>query len=298
MELRQLEYFQAVAKAGNMSAAARELHVSQPSLSMTISRLEDDLGVHLFDRIGGRIVLNKMGQDLLQNTDRILRELEEIRAKVKEQDGTGMGEVSFGVSVAGYVMQLIRTYLDQFPPVIFHQYYQKRDQLRMQLESGLLDFAISKGKITGSNLQWVPLAEDELLAIVNRNHPLAARDAVYVSELLDQKFVLNYTDLSEDGDFNRMFHPYERKPDIQFIGQEPAVVMEVIQKGLGVGFVSSILLESDPRGIMGHTMKPLHIMGADVFSTLGVTKLKGRYLSAAAQQFYGFTQDFFRSISS
>lgn len=73
MELNQLKYFSVVAELENMSMAAHKLHVSQPSLSMTIGRLEDDLGIPLFDRIGGKIRLNQIGKDLLQNTNQILQ---------------------------------------------------------------------------------------------------------------------------------------------------------------------------------------------------------------------------------
>lgn len=297
MELRQLEYFRAVARLGSVSSAARELHVSQPSLSMTLSRLEEDLGVKLFDRVGGKVILNRMGEDVLQNVDRVMLELGEIRNKAEDRAGAGSAEVSFGVSAAGFVMRLLNAYLDRYPPLVFRQYYQQRDALRTQLESGLLDFAISKDKIAGANIQWVPLAEDELLILVSRNHPLARRDTVYLSELIDYPFVLNHTDLSEDGDFSRLFSGYEQPPKLQFIGQEAAVVMEVMHRGLGVGLVSKLLLQSDTHRLMQSDMRALHIQGADTFRTLGVAKLKGRYLNASAQQFYEFTQEFFRSLA-
>lgn len=75
MDLRQLECFRVAARTGSITAAARELHISQPALSMTISRLEEDLGVHLFDRISGKILLNSMGKSLLTNVERIFLEL-------------------------------------------------------------------------------------------------------------------------------------------------------------------------------------------------------------------------------
>lgn len=83
MDLRQLECFRVAARTGSITAAARELHISQPALSMTISRLEEDLGVHLFDRISGKILLNSMGKSLLTNVERIFLELGELRCKAE-----------------------------------------------------------------------------------------------------------------------------------------------------------------------------------------------------------------------
>lgn len=98
MELNQLKYFSVVAELENMSMAAQKLHVSQPSLSMTIGRLEDDLGIPLFDRIGGKIRLNQIGNDLLQNTNQILQQVDQMYAKAAEKAGTETGKVAFGIS--------------------------------------------------------------------------------------------------------------------------------------------------------------------------------------------------------
>jgi DNA-binding transcriptional LysR family regulator len=298
MELRQLEYFQTVARTGSISAAARELRVSQPSLSMTISRLEADLGVQLFDRTGGHITLNDTGRDMLKNVDQALTSLNEMRVKANDRTGTAAPKISFGVSTAGYTILLLRQYTSHFPNHIIRQYYQSRDNLRMMLERGELDFAISKGKISGPNIQWIPLMEEELYALVSPASPLFNRDEVHVSELVNQPFVLNNTDLNDTGDFYRLFSAFNQLPRIQLVSQESAVVMEAARQGLGVGLVSSILLACDSASMIQRDTKALRITGIDTSSTLGVARSKGRYLSSAAQQCFDFTQEFFREIAT
>lgn len=297
MEIKQIQYFSTVAKHGNISGAAKELHVSQPSLSMTISRLEEDLGVKLFDRIGGKIHLNHMGESLLGNANRIIHELNQMYLKAQEQDDAAFHEIAFGITTAGIAMNLINAYLLQHPPLAIRHFFQNQDRLSEGLEKGQLDFAITKGKLDGANLQWTPLIEDEMMALVNLQHPLASKDSVYVSELLDYAFVLNHTDLAQDGDFARLFKGYDRLPDIQMISQEAAVTMEIVHRGLGVGLISSTLIQCDPRSMLYNEMKPLHIIGADTSSIIGVSRLKGRYLSSRAQEFYEFTEEFFRSLA-
>ncbi len=298
MELRQLEYFQAVARTGSISAAARELRVSQPSLSMTISRLEDDLGVQLFDRTGSRIVLNDTGRDLLQNADQALTALKEMRSKAADRTGGATPQISFGVSTAGYTIQLLSQYMDHFPNHIIRQYYQNRETLRTMLERGELDFALAKGKISGANILWTPLVEEELFALVGPTSPLFRQEEVHISELVKQPFALNNTDLTDTGDFYRLFSAFDELPRIQLMSQESAVVMEAVKRGVGVGLVSSVLLACDTLGMMHHAMKPLRITGIDTSSTLGIARSKGRYLSSAAQQCYDFTQEFFRELAT
>ena len=193
MELRQLEYFSLVAEIQNMSAAAKKLHISQPSLSATIARLEEDIGVPLFDRIGGKIHLNRIGREVLQNTNQILQQIDQIYAKAADQAGTASGEVIFGISEAGLAMNLINSYLDCYPPLTFHQTIASREQLRHQLESGQLDFAIVKDPKPTQGIDYLPLIAEETMALVPPDHPLAASPdhCVSAQTLLEYPFVLN-----------------------------------------------------------------------------------------------------------
>ncbi len=303
MELRQLEYFSVVAEIQNMSAAAKKLHISQPSLSTTISRLETDLGVPLFDRISGKIHLNRMGREVLQNVDQILQQIDQIYAKTAEQAGTASGEVIFGISEAGLVMNLINAYLDQYPALTFRQTIGPRDQLRHQLEAGQLDFAIVKDPKPTQGIDYLPLITEETMALVTPDHPLASspNHCVSARTLLDYPFVLNESDLSTDGEFHRLFEGYDREPKIQLISQESAVVMEAMRRGLGVGLISGILLsiqkQQSHAPVLTNTVA-LHITDSNTKSTLGLSTLHGRFMPAAAQQFYNFVKNYFLSLEN
>ena len=87
MELRHLRYFAAVADAGNVSRAARQLRVTQPALSRQIQDLERDLACRLFDRIGRRIVLTKDGDELLERTRRLLADADALRERARALAG-------------------------------------------------------------------------------------------------------------------------------------------------------------------------------------------------------------------
>ena len=82
MELYWLEYFQKIAKYGGVSKAAEQIHISQPALSKTLSILEDELGVKLFDRVGRRLVLNKYGESFLGYVNTILNQIENARVEI------------------------------------------------------------------------------------------------------------------------------------------------------------------------------------------------------------------------
>src|SRR2546425_11389373 len=96
MELHQLRYFCAVADTGSFSRAAEQSHVSQPSLSQQILKLEDELGARLFDRLGRSVRLTEVGKAFLPRARGVLRELEAARGDVVEQKESIGGFLSVG----------------------------------------------------------------------------------------------------------------------------------------------------------------------------------------------------------
>src|ERR1700719_5375716 len=106
MELQQLRYFCAIAETGSFSRAAQHTHVSQPSLSQQIRKLEDELGARLFDRLGRSVRLTELGRTFLPRARAVLRELESARSDVVERKASISGPVCVGVipTIAPYFL--------------------------------------------------------------------------------------------------------------------------------------------------------------------------------------------------
>ncbi|AVF28115.1 HTH-type transcriptional regulator GltC [Paenibacillus larvae subsp. larvae] len=119
MELLQLKYFQKVAKIQHMTKAAQELHIAQSSLSRTISRLEEDLGVSLFERKGRQIHLNMFGQRFLNRVERIFTELEEGTEEIAELQGIENKRVVVGATITRLLPDLFKEFLTVHPDVKF-----------------------------------------------------------------------------------------------------------------------------------------------------------------------------------
>src|ERR1700686_1483896 len=106
MELQQLRYFCAIADTGSFTRAAQQTHVSQPSLSQQIRKLEDELGARLFDRLSRAVQLTELGRSFLPRARAILRDLEAARSEVVERKMSISGPVSVGVipTIAPYFL--------------------------------------------------------------------------------------------------------------------------------------------------------------------------------------------------
>src|ERR1700681_609003 len=108
MEIHQLRYFAAVARAQSFSRAAERCFVSQPSLSQQISKLEKSLGQRLFDRLGRRVVLTEAGRLLLDRAESILAAVDDARRRLRDADAIEGGRVTVGVlpTIAPFLLPL------------------------------------------------------------------------------------------------------------------------------------------------------------------------------------------------
>ena len=286
MELNQLRYFQVVAAHQHMTQAANELHISQSSLSKTISTLEHDVGVRLFDRTGNRIALNAVGRRFLERVNRALRELDDA---VSEAGSSDSGSVSFAAGISGLCADFLSEYLLNYPEVQVRQYLLPKEQMISALEGSMIDFAISYDNLISENISWEPVVEDEVLLLVSRNHPLARRGTVSMQELRNENFIYT-TDgygIMESGE------EFCRKagfvPRVLFEGNEPAMTMKLVAGNLGVMFMSSMIYQwhihmevPDPPYSY---ITALHLKDPVCARTLGVAQLRDHYISATAESF-------------
>ena len=203
----------------------------------------------------------------------------------------------FGVNTPGYCLSLLSSYLEQYPALDFLQEYQTDETLKEMLSKGDLDFAITKGRLAAPSIHWIPVVEDEIVLMAADSHPLARRSQVYSQELLQERFVLNSNDVAENGDFTKLFRHVETKPEICYMGQESAVVMELANKGIGLALVPYLMIRDDPRGVLSNGLHALHIVDVDMSYTLGLATLKGHYLSNNAYRFYEFALLYFQNLA-
>lgn len=189
MELLQLRYFRAVAKHEHMSRAAQELHVAQPALSKTIARLEEDLGVPLFDRRGRQIRLNPIGKAFLEKTEAALEALEEGRRMVADMAGLEAGTIHVASPALGRLSALIGKFLESHPDVRFQLKQAAAEEMEELLEAGKIDFGFSALPVRKPGLRELPVLSEEAYLAVPPGHPFAGRDSIHLSEAANEPFI-------------------------------------------------------------------------------------------------------------
>lgn len=200
MELLQLKYFKAVAEAGKVVTAAESLFISPPALSTSISRLEKELGMRLFDRANNRITLNKQGKIFLRYVNQALNCLDCAKAELQQSMIQQGQHVSVAVTTSNLWVELITAFSQEYIHFTLSSTTLKMSQL---MRNGLLPqysflFA-EEGDISleqKEELDSILLFEDQPAVMVHPSHPLAEKTEVDIHALLDEKLLLPMHDQS------------------------------------------------------------------------------------------------------
>ena len=284
MELQQLRYFCAIADTGSFTRAAQQTHVSQPSLSQQIRKLEDELGARLFDRLGRAVQLTELGRSFLPRARAILRDLEAARSDVVERKMSISGPISVGVipTIAPYFLPpILAAFSRKFPEVRVTVAEEITPLLLERLRAGTMDVAIVALPLQARShdFQTFPLTVEKLYAVLPKHHALAKRRAVSLEMLQDDPFLL-----LRDGHCFRETAVAACKrarlnPKIIFESGQFSSILSMVSTGLGVSIVPAMAVEKRP----GCRYVPL--MDERAVRTIGVVTLNGRSLTRAGMAF-------------
>jgi LysR family transcriptional regulator, hydrogen peroxide-inducible genes activator len=193
MELHQLRYFVAVAQAGNFSRAAERCHVSQPSLSQQILKLERRLGQPLFRRLGRRAVLTDAGRMLLDRAMSILADVEDAERRLRAGDQAGSGRLAIGAipTIAPFLLPpTLEGFVRACPNVELIIREDVTEHLLAAVVEGELDLAIAALPISDERLEAEALLTEVLLVALAPGHPLTRRRRITIQDLAAERFIL------------------------------------------------------------------------------------------------------------
>jgi DNA-binding transcriptional LysR family regulator len=193
MDVNQLRTIIHVAELGSLSKAADRLHIAQPALSRQVRLLEEELGVRLFDRHGRGMVITEAGQDVLRHAQRIMNEMEEIRAAVADDDAPLRGHVSIAMppTVSDILsVPLVSAFQARHPEATLRIVSAYSGYLLDWLQRGEVDIAILFGNRLSPSLRPVPLLEEELHLIGSPGSGLQSASPVSFASLAARRLLL------------------------------------------------------------------------------------------------------------
>jgi len=240
MELRHLRYFVAVSDAGGVSRAAIGLNISQPALSRQIHDLEAELGVSLFERRTGRLVLTGEGEELLARSRELLSRAESLRERARALRGGDEGIIRVGVAPLT-LESLMPTFLAQHqqrhPKIDVRLAEADPGRLWAQLERGELNLAISfpGHEGLGSRLLFPVWA----LSVMPADHRLARRTTVNVDELAGERLLLPSRRYLTRQWFDTACRKSRLRPIVALESAAPHALIALARVGYGIAIVPS-----------------------------------------------------------
>ncbi len=291
MELNQLRAFLEAARHEHMTRAAEAMHVTQPAMSRMIARLEEELGVRLFDREGRAIRLNEHGRAVLEHTERIFGELDAMRRHLDDLGSSVSGLVrvasSFPNREPDWLYDAIRGFLFAHPQVSFRIRQMSPQEIARALEERRVDLALTVPSVQSAQIVWTHLFSEKMGVLLPRSNPLCDRSALHVADLRGERFLCNNSN-SDVYDLTRSFCAQAGfEPDIYYEGDSPQLIGEAISRGLGVSFIAQSHV---PAGAAGQSWEQEIVFRpiADEFCcrVCGVAAARGQYETRAVRLFY------------
>jgi DNA-binding transcriptional LysR family regulator len=245
MELRQLEYFIAVAEEANFTRASERVHVAQSGVSAQIRRLERELGQELFDRTPGAVRLTEVGAAMLPYARSALDAVAGARATVDELAGLVRGHVSVGMIVARSALdlpELLSDFHREHPGVEITLAEDNTERLLEMLQAGELDLAlVGLAAPPPEAIETEVLSDEELVAVVGRGDALSAKSRISLSALRDRALISLPPGTGMRTALDAACAAAGLNPRIAFEASDPVMLVELAARGLGVAIVPASL---------------------------------------------------------
>lgn len=291
MDTLQLKYFQTVAKYENISKAALELNISQPALSITIKRLENEIGYPLFKRLKRNICLNKFGVEFLESANLIISELESLQVKFKEMNEIDNRNFSIGSTGSVFLIDLLKKFLGENTDLEISQTISNIDNLAEELKYGNIDVAVTSPPIYSNNIKTITLLEEEIIVVVNKNNKFADKESVYLEELKSENFI----ELTDKHSFSKVIKKLLKesnfKPNVIFHG-DISIIKELVASNKGIFLVPL----STAKTFESFDFKTIYLKDKNNKRSIGLSYLNSSYKSGTLTNFIDFSKEHFSKL--
>lgn len=238
--LRQLDLFAAVARTQSLTRAAEEVHLTQPAISMQLKRLEESLGLPLFEPAGRGIQLTEAGRELASHVEEVLERLQHLEELAARWRGVRRGRIRLGiVSTAKYfVPKLLALFLKSHPGIDFRLTIHNREEILAELRANTVDFVIMGRPPQELECIATPFAPNLLGIVAAPSHPLSRRRRMKLAQLADEPFIVREHGSGTRAAMERFFaaHRVKLHGSMEMASNES--IKQAVIAGLGLGFLS------------------------------------------------------------
>ena len=269
---------------GSFTKAAEILNYSQSGISRMISDLEKEWNISLLERSKSGVELTSEGLKLLPFIENLCREYEKLEVQVDALKGLESGLIRIGTfsSIATHWLpNIINKFQQDYPNIEYELLLGNYDEIENWILKGRVDFGFLRLP-TKSRLETIFLMEDELMVVLPENHKLADKEYFPIKELLNYPFMLLEKGVKME--ITEIFEKYNITPDIHFTTLDDYVIMSMVENGLGISILPSLILQRNPYKI---TAKGLEVA---TYRNIGLAYRNKKSLSLAVKKFLEYIE--------
>lgn len=281
METSQLRAFVATADLGSFSGAAERLHLTQPAISKRIALLEEYVNSPLFNRMGRQITLTPAGEILLPKAKLILNEVDAATQAIADLQGEVTGKLSIATSHhigLHYLPPYLRQFSEKYPQVKLDLHFLDSELAHQEILQGHFDLAvITLALEPDTQINAIPLWEDELLFVAAKNHPLAGATQLQLSDLSQHQAIMPDTNTYTTRLIKTLFDQQHLPLNITMVTNHLDSIKMMLSIGLGWGVL--------PKRLVTDDVIALNVAQPTIRRPLGAIHHRQRSQSKAAEQF-------------
>ncbi|HXE13555.1 MAG TPA: LysR family transcriptional regulator [Bryobacteraceae bacterium] len=282
MEFNQLRYVCAIADTGSFSRAAEYCHVTQPSLSQQVLKLEEDLDAKLFDRLGRSVRLTEAGRAFLPHARSILQQMEAARTGVADKSMDVRGSVVTGVipTIAPYLMPgYAARFMKQYPEARLRIVEETTPVLVESLRNLSIDLAVLALPLRHKEFELFPLRAEPLFAVLPKDHPRAGAKSLALKDLRGESFVMLRDGHCFRGLSIAACARARVTPRIAFESDQFSSLLGMVAAGVGVTLVPEMAID---RGV---ECRYIRLNDARATRTIVAAVLRGRSFNRVQKAF-------------
>ncbi len=290
MNLNQLYYFKTVAKVEHFRYAAELLSISQPSLSYAISSLEEELGIALFEKKGRNIVLTKYGKIFLSYVEEALDMLESGQKKIKQLTSPVAGHIDLAYVAPlafSYIPTMVRKFLDvkAHGEITFSFKQGITGDIIEGLKSSKYDVGFCSYVENEKDIVFEPIIEQELVVVVQENHPLATRDEMPLADIAPYPIVAYDKHSGLGKALAKLFRAAQITPQVVCEGEDENAILGLVLQHFGIAVVAKTeALDHLP-------LKAIHITSPQYHRQIFMAHMKNTQLAPVVQNFIAYIKN-------
>ena len=284
MSIREMKYFLTLAEEGNITTAAKILHIAQPPLSRQMKQLEDNLGAKLFERGHRKIQLTEAGHLLRKKAEQLLELMDTTVKEIREIEAGTHGTLSIGTassSVATILPRVARIFRNQYPSLKFELREGESSQIIELLNGGLIEIGLVRFSFDDAIYESIKLSNEPLVAALNKNNPNSFGehpDSIQLSELAGKPLMIHrkFEAMITDHCLQAGFEPY-------FLCKSDDVmpILAWADADVGIAVVPRAAIDLIPNTNLVFKT----IINPSIETTAAVIWMRNRHLSTAARHF-------------